>query len=133
MRVELNGNHSLVLNNGDVLRVMCVASEQGVTNGYLDSEWSIYTCVDNRTALATPSDVKVENGMLSWSEVDEATYYIVECVLADGRTIERRVDKLYTGASSNVVSFRVRAMTEDLVNYRPSNFSESIVNTSEKG
>ena len=130
VRVELDGNLSLVLNNGDVLRVMCVASEQGVTNGYLDSEWSTYTCVDNRTALATPSNVKIENGMLSWSEVDGATYYIVECVLADGRTIERQVAKLSTGASSNVVSFRVRAMTEDLVNYRPSNFSESIVNTS---
>ena len=132
VRVELNGNLSLVLNNGDVLCVMCVASEQGVTNGYLDSEWSTYTCVDNRTALATPSDVKIENGMLSWSTVDGATYYIVECVLADGRTIERQVAKLSTGASSNFVSFRVRAMTEDLVNYRPSNFSESIVNTSEK-
>ncbi len=133
VRVELDGNLSLVLNNGDVLRVMCVVSEQGVTNGYLDSEWSTYTCVDNRTALATPSNVKIENGMLSWSAVDGATYYIVECVLADGRTTERQVAKLSTGAPSNVVSFRVRAMTEDLVNYRPSNFSESIVNTSEKG
>ena len=83
--------------------------------------------------IATPSNVKIENGMLSWSAVDGATYYIVECVLADGRTIERQVAKYSTGASSNVVSFRVRAMTEDLVNYRPSNFSESIVNTSEKG
>ena len=133
VRVELNGNLSLVLNNGDVLRVMCVASEQGVTNGYLDSEWSTYTCVDNRTALATPSDVKIENGMLSWSAVDGATYYIVECVLTDGRTIERQVAKLSTGAASNVVSFRVRAMTEDLENYRPSDYSESIINTSEKG
>ena len=133
VRVELNGNRSLVLNNGDVLRVMCVASEQGVTNGYLDSEWSTYTCVDNRTALATPSDVKIENGMLSWSAVDGATYYIVECVLTDGRTIERQVAKLSTGAASNVVSFRVRAMTEDLENYRPSDYSESIINTSEKG
>ena len=133
VRVELNGNRSLVLNNGDVLRVMCVASEQGVTNGYLDSEWSTYTCADNRTALATPSDVKIENGMLSWSAVDGATHYIVECVMADGRTIERQIAKLTMGASSNYVSFRVRAMTEDLVNYKPSNFSESIVNTSEKG
>ena len=133
VRVELNGNLSLVLNNGDVLRVMCVASEQGVANGYLDSEWAKYTCVDNRTALATPSDVKIENGMLSWSAVDGATYYIVECVLDNGRTVERQVGKLSTGAASNVVSFRVRAMTEDLENYRPSDYSESIINTSEKG
>ena len=57
---------------------------------------------------------------------------MVECVLSDGRIIERTVAKLSIGASSNYVSFRVRAMTEDLVNYRPSNYSESIVNTSEK-
>ena len=133
VRVEINGNCSLVLNNGDVLRVKCVASEAGLANGYLDSDWAEYTCVDNRTALATPSNVKIENGMISWDEVEGATYYILESVLEDGRTIERRVDKLSTGASSNVVSFRVRAMTDDFENYRPSNFSASIANTSEKG
>ncbi|MBE6546478.1 MAG: hypothetical protein E7668_03420 [Ruminococcaceae bacterium] len=134
VRVELNGNLSLVLNNGDVLRVMCVVSEEGVTNGYLDSEWVEYTCIDNRISLGTPTNVKIDtdSSCLVWDAVDGATYYIVECVLSDGRIIERQVAKLSMGASSNVVSFRVRAMTEDLVNYRPSNFSESIINTSEK-
>ena len=135
VRVELDGNLSPVLNNGDVLRVMCVVSEEGVTNGYLDSEWVEYTCIDNRISLGTPTNVKIDtdSSCLVWDAVDGATYYIVECVLSDGRIIERTVAKLSIGASSNYVSFRVRAMTEDLVNYRPSNYSESIVNTSEKG
>ena len=134
VRVELDGNLSPVLNNGDVLRVMCVVSEEGVTNGYLDSEWVEYTCIDNRISLGTPTNVKIDtdSSCLVWDAVDGATYYIVECVLSDGRIIERTVAKLSIGASSNYVSFRVRAMTEDLVNYRPSNYSESIVNTSEK-
>ena len=134
VRVELDGNLSPVLNNGDVLRVMCVVSEDGVTNGYLDSEWVEYTCIDNRISLGTPTNVKIDtdSSCLVWDAVDGATYYRVECVLSDGGIIERTVAKLSIGASSNYVSFRVRAMTEDLVNYRASNYSESIVNTSEK-
>ena len=133
VRVEINGNLSVVLNNGDVLRVKCVASDEGLSKGYLDSDWSEYTCTDTRVALDTPTGLLIENGMLKWNGVDGATYYIVERTLADGRIVESEVHKTNIGAYGDVVSFRVRAMTDDLENYRPGNFSESIANTSGKG
>ena len=133
VRIELNGTLSVFLNNGDVFCVKCVPTTDAIANGYVDSAWMTYTCIDNRTALATPSGVKIENGTLSWDQVEGASYYMVECILSDGRIIERQVANLSMGASSSYVSFRVRAMPDDLENYRSSSFSESITNTSEKG
>ena len=107
-----------------------------MTNGYVDSEWAEYTCVDNRTALSTPTNVKIDtdSSCLVWDAVDGASYYIVECVLSDGRIIERQSAKLSMGASSSYVSFRVRAMPKDGTEaYRSSNWSESVTNTIEKG
>ena len=72
---------------------------------------------------------KLTSGMISWDAVEGASYYIIEYTLADGRTMERQVGKLSTGAYSNAISCRVRAVTEDLVNYRPSAWSESIAIT----
>ena len=112
---------------------MCVASEEGVTNGYLDSDWAEYTCTDTREALATPTNITVNGTTITWDEVTGATGYYVEYVLSDGRVIESEVGKTSARAIANAVSVRIRAMTSDSENYRPSAYSESIAITNGKG
>ena len=133
VRIATDGYLYVALNNGDVLRVMCVASEEGVTNGYLDSDWAEYTCTDTREALATPTNITVNGTTITWDEVTGATGYYVEYVLSDGRVIESQVGKTSARAIPNAVSVRIRAMTSDSENYRPSAYSESIAITNEKG
>jgi len=133
VKVELTGNRSVILNNGDVLRVRCVASEEGAARGYVDSDWVEYTCVDNRTPLAVPSNVRMDTHFLVWDAVEGASYYVVEVTWQDGRVTERQVGKCSMGAYGEMASFRVRAVTGDTENKKSSNWSESVINTSEKG
>ena len=131
MRVELDGNFSVVLNNGDVLRVMCVASEEGIANGYLDSEWVEYTCTDNRTALSTPTNVKIDpdSSCLVWDAVDGASYYIIEEIY-NGVTSEYEWGKTtYSGVISGA-TYKVRAMPKDSETQRSSDWSDSVTVTS---
>ena len=132
VRVELNGTLSVYLNNGDVLRVMCVASEEGIANGYLDSDWVTYTCVDNRTALATPTNVRIDadSGCLVWDAVVGANYYFVEETF-EGETSETRFGKTSYSGIKPGATYRVRAIPKDAEAQRSSDFSESAVYTAE--
>ncbi len=132
VRVELNGLLAVVLDHGDVFRVKAVPTDEATAGGYLGSEWATYTCTDTRTALATPSNVKMDGAFLTWDAVDGASRYVVEITLEGGRTMEREVGKTSYGAPSYATAFRVRAMTDDTENYKPSAWSASVVNTSEK-
>ncbi|MBO5223113.1 MAG: hypothetical protein J6C23_01210 [Clostridia bacterium] len=126
VRVELDGDLSVVLNNGDVLRVMCVASEEGLANGYLDSEWVEYTCTDARQKLGTPVNIRVEDGYIVWDEVAGASKYIVEENYKSIQTIEIE----YIGWYATVgATYRVRAISDDVENYRSSDWSESYLFT----
>ena len=130
VRVELNGTLSVFLNNGDVFRVKCVPTTDAIANGYVDSAWAEYTCTDSRTALVVPSNVKIENGTLSWDAVDGANYYIIE-VTFDSEVSEVRSGKTsYTGMKSGA-TYRVRAMPKDAETQRSSDWSESVTYTNE--
>ena len=120
--VALDGTRSLVLENGDVLRVKCVVSEEGATNGYLDSDWVEYTCTDARQKLDTPTNIRIEGDSIVWDEVVGATRYIVEQDY-NGRVQNFEMD--YIGWPAKVgATYRVRAISEDAENYKPSNWSE---------
>ena len=130
-RVELNADLSVVLDNGDVLRVMCVASEDGVANGYLDSDWAEYTCTDARQKLGTPANIRVENGSIVWDEVDGVTRYIVE---QDYNSRVQTFEIGYIGWAAKVgATYRVRAISEDTENYKPSDWSEPYLFTVKLG
>ena len=116
------------LNNGDVLRVKAVPSEQGIANGYIESEWATYTCTDSRTPLATPSNIRIEWGHLVWDSVDSALhYYVYETY--NGKTQLIGASGTSCGAKENAV-YRIRAIPQDRENYRWSAYSEEVTYTS---
>ena len=131
--VALDSTPSVYLNNGDVLRVKCVPTADALTNGYKDSEWVEYICNDNRTALVTPTNVKIDDsGCLVWDAVDGANYYVIE-ITYEGETYETRFGKTsYSGASEMPgATYRVRAMPKDAETQRSSAWSESVTYTGE--
>ena len=127
VRVELDGNFSVVLNNGDVLRVMCVASEEGIANGYLDSEWVEYTCTDARQKLNTPANIRFEDDSLVWDAVTGASMYIVEQNY-NGRT--QAYETEYERWPAKIgATYRVRVIPADAENYKISDWSDTYVFT----
>ena len=126
VEIALNGTLSIALENGDVLRIKCVASAEGLENGYLDSEWVEYTCTDARQKLGTPVNIRVEDGYIVWDEVAGASKYIVEENYKSIQTIEIE----YIGWHATVgATYRVRAISDDVENYRSSDWSESYLFT----
>ena len=130
--IALDGTLSVYLNNGDEFRVKCVPTTDAIANGYVDSAWVTYTCVDSRTTLATPTNVRIDadSGNLIWDAVDGASEYILEWT--DGGYTEL----ITWGKTSLWVesgSYRIRAVPDDTENYRSSDWSESVTVTSEKG
>ena len=130
--VALDGTLSVFLNNGDVFRVKCVPTTNAIANGYVDSAWVTYVCTDSRTALSTPANVRfdVDTGYIIWDAVDGANYYILE-ITYEGWTdtiIYRKTS--YWGGKPGAI-YRVRAAAEDTENYRLSDWSESVIDTSE--
>ena len=129
--VALDEHCSVVLDNNDVLRVKCVASTEGIANGYRDSEWVSYTCTDTRTALAVPN-LRLEDSQIVWDEVAGATFYLVEQTY-NGRTTTRPIYKTSTSAP-NGATIRIRAIPEAGDQSKPSAWSAPItVSNSEKG
>ncbi|MBE6668188.1 MAG: hypothetical protein E7607_07770 [Ruminococcaceae bacterium] len=127
VRVELDAELSVALDNGDELRVMCVASEQAIANGYLDSEWVEYTCTDARQKLSTPANIRIEDGLLVWDKITGANRYIVE---QDYNGRVQNIEIGYIGWSPKIgATYRVKAISEDTENYKPSNWSELYVFT----
>lgn len=126
--VALDGTLSVYLNNGDVFRVKCVPTTYAIANGYIDSAWVEYTCTDSRTALSTPTNVRIDDsGCLVWDAVDGANYYIIK-ITYEGDTYETRYGKTsYSGASEMPGAiYRVKAMPKDTETQRASNWSESV-------
>ena len=130
--VALDGTLSVFLNNGDVFRVKCVPTTNAIANGYVDSAWVTYVCTDSRTALSTPANVRfdVDTGYIIWDAVDGANYYILE-ITYEGWTDTITYRKTsYWGGKPGAI-YRVRAAAEDTENYRLSDWSESVIDTSE--
>ncbi len=126
---------SVMLRNGDVLRVRAKAVEG---TDYIDSAWTEFICVDERTELPTPKNVELtyENGIYRLQWTMESTdgvsgYYIYAdgeiCADAYARFDESSgvwgadIYKLTVGAK-----YQVQAIAEDQATYRSSAFSESV-------
>ena len=129
IRAELDGRHTVMLNNGDVLRVKSVPNAEGTANGYLDGEWAEYICTDNRTALSVPVNTRIADKLLWWDAVDGAMYYVVEETY-NGRTLEKIARSNHFGVIPGR-TYRVRALPEDQTVYRTSAWSDSITYTAQ--
>jgi len=129
VRVELDEALTVFLKNGDVLRVKCVPNAEGIAKGYVDGEWAVYTCVDNRAVLSVPTNLRIADKILWWNAVDGAMYYVVE-ITYEGKTTERIVKSNDMAPPMPGRTYRVRALAEDQENYRSSDWSESITYTS---
>ncbi|MBR2970295.1 MAG: hypothetical protein IKC48_00650, partial [Clostridia bacterium] len=115
---------SVALQNGDVFRIKAVAAEDG---DYIDSDWAEYTCNDNRTQLATPTNIRVQDKLLMWDEVQGASYYTVEYTKS-GVPHETRVD--YPEYYPQIgVTYRIKALSDNIQSYRASAWSESYTYT----
>lgn len=123
--VALDGNCSVFLKNGDVLRVKSVPNAEGIAKGYIDGEWAEYTCVDNRSVLSVPTNLRIADKVLWWDAVDRAMYYVVE-ITYEGKTTERIVRSNNMAPPMPGRTYRVRALAEDQENHRSSGWSESI-------
>ena len=123
--VALDGNCSVFLKNGDVLRVKSVPNAEGIAKGYIDGEWAEYTCVDNRSVLSVPTNLRIADKVLWWDAVDRAMYYVVE-ITYEGKTTERIVRSNNMAPPMPGRTYRVRALAEDQENHRSSDWSESI-------
>lgn len=128
--VALDEHPLVVLDNNDVLRVKCVASAEGIANGYRDSEWVSYTCTDTRTALAVPN-LRLEDSQVIWDEVEGAACYLVERTYNGGTTTSRMYKTSLSLPSGMTV--RVRAMVDVNDETKPSAWSAPIAAPSEKG
>ncbi len=125
-------NNSLVLSNGDVIRVKAIAVAD---TDYRDSDWAEFTCTDTRVVLATPSNVRLTNtdgtNYLEWtmSSTDGVETYIIyvdgeEYIRGGAYDAEMGVwfmslYKLTAGAT-----YQVQAITSDTENYRNSVLSD---------
>ena len=117
------GQLSVLLNNGDVIRIKRIASDDQRAEGYADSDWTEYTCTDTRQKLLVPTNLRVEEKMLIWDAVEGAEYYLVE--ISGGKvshTAHAYENMHYTEPGC---IYRIRAISNDTENYKPGDWSES--------
>ena len=87
-----SGEYFLYLKNGDTLRVKAVPTDEAKNDGYIESVWVEYTCVDTREMLATPTLTITGEGKetyLEWNEIPGASHYLLEITRANGETYTR--------------------------------------------
>ena len=115
----------MVLENGDVLRVKAVPVADSV---YYDSAWSEYTCTDDRTSLAVPTNFRYDSaqGALVWDTVEGAQRYIIE------ETYNGETRTLYHGKTSysDIITgavYRVRSYPKPGGDTRASGWSEAVI------
>ena len=111
--VSRDGDHFTALKNGDTIKVKAIPTEEGVANGYIESDWVEYTCTDERQTLGTPANVTIrpDYGDIIWDAVSGADLYYIEITNKNG--------EIYTeSTTSNVLyslevgaTYRVRAKT----------------------
>ncbi len=136
--VAKDGNLSVRLENGDVLRVKSVAVAGG---DYIDSDWAEFTCTDSRITLPTPENV-------AFVYREEQKMYYLEWTLSSNEGVS--YCRIYINGMENAGSgvgydaelgvwfaqmykltpgaeYKVQAITEDTENYRNGAVSEPII------
>ena len=87
IKVATYGEQLIPLSDNDVLRIKAVPSDEGISNGYNDSDWTEFICDDNRQQLSAPTNVRIEGNELYWDAVDGADGYIIEITKGTERRI----------------------------------------------
>lgn len=123
IKVTTNGEQITPLKNNDVLRIKAVASDEGIANGYNDSNWTEFICADDRQQLSAPTNVQINEGKLTWTIVDGAGCYVVEIT----KGTERRTEQVDSNTFYDIKpgeTYRVRAKTYN-AELKASLYSES--------
>ncbi len=108
------------LNSGDTIMVKVVALPD---SGCTDSDWTLYTHIDTRQKLATPSGFrKYDDYTLGWNHVEGAREYNVKEV-ETGRVY--RTSEPMINIRKQSMKYQVQAIPEDREYYAPSNWSQS--------
>ncbi len=114
------------LKNGDAIKVKAVPAIDSI---FAESDYSeLYTVIDMRTQLATPTNICVEDKMLMWDAVENASYYEIEYMpkeeIVVGESNSPEFYHLIIGKT-----YRIRACCEDVENYVASEWSEGFTYT----
>ena len=111
--------------NGDVLRVKYVVTDDLKAEGFVDSDWVEFICDDDRITLAAPVSFTYSSKVLRWEKIDGVDHYVVE-VTQNGHTSTRVTNSNSISVTSGAICV-VYAYPSDLENYRPSAPSEPFV------
>ena len=113
------------LKNGDKVKIKAVPS---VDSNYAESNYcEVYTVVDTRTQLATPTNITTRNKIISWAKVENATYYEIQYIL-NGTPHIQICDSSNCPATIGR-AYRIRACNEDIENYKASEWSADFTYT----
>ena len=111
-----NGDYSIYLKNGDTLRVKAVPTDEAKNDGYVESLWVEYTCVDTREVLATPTLTITGEGKetyLEWNEIPGASHYLLEITRANGDTYTREEYGTYSYGLEAGSTYHIRAISDN--------------------
>ena len=127
IKVTTNGEQLIPLRDSDILKIKAVPSDTGIANGYNESDWAEFICDDDRQQLSAPTDVKIQDNRLTWTEVDGAGCYVVEII----KGTERRTAQVDSNEFYDITpgeTYRVRSKTYDS-EIKASLYSESCTYT----
>ena len=123
-----NGDYSIYLKNGDTLRVKAVPIDEAKNDGYVESLWVEYTCVDTREMLATPTLTITGEGKeayLEWNEIPGASRYLFEITRANGETYTREEYGTISYGLEAGSTYHIRAISDN-GEVRSSAYSNSV-------
>ncbi|MBO5357141.1 MAG: hypothetical protein J6A95_05165 [Clostridia bacterium] len=124
IKVKTNGEQLIPLKDSDILKIKAIPSDEGIANGYNESDWAEFICDDDRQQLSAPNDVKIQDNKLIWTEVEGAECYVVEII----KGTERRTVQVDNSEYHDIKpgeTYRVRSKTY-ASEIKSSLYSESI-------
>ena len=112
IKVTTHGEQLIPLRDNDILKIKAVPSNEGIANGYNESDWVEFICDDDREQLSAPNDVRIQDDKLIWTEVEGAECYVVEITKGTERsTVQVDNSEFYNIKPGE--TYRVRSKTYD--------------------
>ena len=111
-----SGDYSIYLKNGDTLRVKAVPTDEAKAEGYVESVWTEYTCVDSRPMLTAPTLTITGEGKeacLEWNEIPGASRYLLEVTRANGETYTREEYGTISYGLEAGSTYHIRAISDN--------------------
>ncbi len=134
---RINGGSEVILSpydrreiqilDGDTIEVKVIPIKNDWDPCFADSEWASYTFIDEREKIGTPLNVRFSDDgtHIIWDAVDGAEYYNIKNVKT-GEIKETAYECIYY---MGIGEFAFQAVPSDSVNYKPGDWSESIIYT----